>query len=194
MHGELSPGQQLRQEELSELIGVSRSPIREALRALESEGLVRHTQNQGYFVVRLNRSEFTQVYLMRRLLETELLGSVVAPSRSELARLRSSNDAVGKAAEDGSLGAMLAANREFHFGLFKLSPYDLIVRQVQNLWHLSEAYRATYLSLPGTRDRVIDEHNQMLDAIAKGDTKRLIVVSDKHRSTSEETVSRLIGR
>jgi DNA-binding GntR family transcriptional regulator len=194
MHGDLSPGQQLRQEELSEQLGVSRSPLREALRALETEGLVRHSRNQGYFVVKLNRSEFTQVYLMRRLLETELLSSVEMPTESELARLRALNKAVGDAAEDGSVGAMLAANRAFHFGIFKLSHQDQIVRQVQNLWHLSEAYRATYLWLPDTRERVLHEHEQMLDALTTGDVPRLIEICDKHRSTCEDTVVRLISR
>lgn len=80
--GELLPGQSIRQELMAERLQVSRLPVREALDGLTATGLVTHVHNVGYTVTRLDRSEFDQVYLMRALLESEVLGRVTRAVRA----------------------------------------------------------------------------------------------------------------
>jgi DNA-binding GntR family transcriptional regulator len=193
MRGQLAPGQQLRQEALAVHLSISRSPLREALRSLEIEGFVRHAVNQGYFVVQLSAPELEQVYLMRRLLETELFRSARPPSGAELKDLRAMNAQVAAAARAGSIAGMLVSNRQFHFTMFALSQLELVVRQVERLWHLSEPYRATYLWLPETRGRIVAEHEAMIQAIADGDRRGLVRLADQHRRASEEAVLSLIA-
>lgn len=189
---QLSPGQQLRQEKIAEVLGLSRSPLREALRTLESEGLVRHSVNQGYFVASLSRTELHQIYLMRRLLEDEVLRrSVARMSDSDITELRAANRAVLDAVEQDAIGRILTANRNFHFLLFRYSGLDLVVGQIERLWHLSEAYRATYLWAPETRRRVVAEHEQMIELIAASDIDQLIETADAHRAGAEKAVSSL---
>jgi DNA-binding GntR family transcriptional regulator len=193
LNRQLSPGQQLRQEEIADRLGLSRSPLREALRTLESEGLVRHSANQGYFVASLKRDELQQIYLMRRLLETEVLRRSAANASVEaVEELRAINRTISKAVEEESLGDILTANREFHFCLFRYSGLDLVVQQIERLWHLSEAYRATYLWVPETRRRILDEHESMIDFIARSDVDRLLETADAHRQGAEEAVSGLL--
>src|ERR1700719_4944406 len=74
--GILLPGEKIRQVELAERIGVSRSPLREALRTLESEGVVTYEINRGYVVARLDDEDLAQIHRMRTLLEDELLRTV----------------------------------------------------------------------------------------------------------------------
>lgn len=193
MRGRLSPGQQLRQEDLALQLNLSRSPLREALRSLEIEGFVRHAMNQGYFVVQLSAAEMEQVYLMRRLLETELFKSARPATETDLAGLRDLNAQVASAAQAGSISAMLLSNRRFHFSIFALSDLELVCRHVERLWHLSERYRATYLWLPETRGRIVAEHAEMIEAIAANDLKQLVRIADLHRRTSQESVLSLIA-
>ncbi|WP_045879925.1 GntR family transcriptional regulator [Pseudofrankia sp. DC12] len=188
MRRRLMPGQQLRQDQLAEQLNLSRSPVREALRILETEGLVRYVVNQGYFVAEFNAAELQQIYLMRRLLEAELLRTARRPADDDLAALRAHNAAVTAGGEAGSITEMLVANRRFHFALLGLSPLLLVRREVVRLWHLSEAYRAGYLWIPETRDRIVAEHLAMVDALADYDLGRLVDIAEQHRNSAERTV------
>src|SRR5437879_5618000 len=85
--GDLLPGQQLRQEQMAATLGVSRLPVREGLRQLVADGLVTHEHNVGFAVARLSRSEFDQIYLMRRLLETEAIRSLPRLTAEQLAEI-----------------------------------------------------------------------------------------------------------
>jgi DNA-binding GntR family transcriptional regulator len=192
MRRRLLPGQQIRQEQISKTLNLSRSPLREALRTLEAEGFVRLVSNQGYFVVEFSASELKQMYLVRRLLEAELLKTVREPTDEDVKVLRAHNQAVAAGVDAGSITQMLRANREFHFALLGMSPLSLVLREVERLWHLSEFYRAGYLWLPETRTRIVVEHDEMIDALAAGDLDRLVALAARHRHASEETVLSLL--
>src|SRR5690606_31424970 len=88
LHGELAPGSRIRQEELAAQFGASRLPVRDALRQLEAEGLVRLVANSGAWVERLSLAECTEVYLVRERIEPLLLSmSIPHLGESELERL-----------------------------------------------------------------------------------------------------------
>ncbi len=190
---QLQPGAQIRQVELAGRLGLSRSPLRQALSALETEGLVTHEPQRGYFVARMSVDHLSQIYRMRELLETELLRTVRVPEADELASLAARNDEIAAAMADGDVAGMLVANRAFHFGLFELSPLGAIRQDVERLWNTSEPYRATYLWLPTTRRRIIREHEQMLAALARGDHARLVQIADRHRGAARAAVTELLA-
>lgn len=184
----LLPGQQVRQQDLSLQLGLSRTPVREALRALESEGLLRYRANYGYFVTRLNSDELTEVYLMRRLLEGEVLKTVRQPSADELRELDATNESLRLAIVDQSVAQMLVANRRFHFQVFQLSDLHVVVREIEGLWHLSEPYRATYLWNTESRERIVREHAAMITALASSRRDEVVEIADQHRSSAERSV------
>lgn len=189
---QLSPGEQIRQGELAAYLGVSRSPVREALKALHAERLVTHSPNRGFFVVRLNAEEMRQIYLMRRLLETEILRSLDWPIKQELAHLRQVNATLARATKSGTVDEMVLVNREFHFGIFVHSPLQLVVAEVRELWLRSESYRAVYMADAAARRRIIEEHAVMLEALRLKDATKLVQIADAHRVHSERWVVALL--
>ena len=189
----LLPGEKIRQVELANRVGVSRSPLREALRTLESEGIVSYEVNRGYVVSRLDRHDLEQIYRMRALLEQELLSTIARPDARTVRAIAKHNEEMVHAIEVGNVSAMLEANRNFHFAIFELSPLDLFRREVRRLWQLSEGYRATYLWLPQTRARIVAEHAAMVTALREFDPARLVELGAQHRTASEDVVVGLLA-
>ena len=192
MNRRLAPGEQLRQDSLADELGLSRSPLREALRMLETEGLLEHLPNQGYFVTRLRSDDMKQIYLMRRLLETELYRTLRTPEREDVSRMRAAHREIGEHIRRNDLSGVLEGNRRFHFLVFGLSPLVVITRQVERLWRQSESYRAVYLCLPEAQKRIEAEHAMMLRSIEANDMRGLIRVADRHRAAAESSVVALL--
>jgi DNA-binding GntR family transcriptional regulator len=114
----LLPGEKIRQVELAERIGVSRSPLREALRTLESEGVVTYEINRGYVVARLDDEDLAQIHRMRSLLEDELLRTVKRPDAAVLNDLKDLNEKMMVAIDERNVAEVLRYNRDFHFTIF----------------------------------------------------------------------------
>jgi DNA-binding GntR family transcriptional regulator len=188
----LLPGEKVRQVELAQRVGVSRSPLREALRTLESEGMVSYEPNRGYVISRLDADDLAQIYRMRTLLEFEILRTI-KPAAAAVAEIAQHNADMVKAIEAENISAILRANREFHFSIFALSPLSLFRREVRRLWQLSEGYRATYLWLPETRERIVQEHTAIIDALASLDISKLVELCMRHRDQSETVVVGLLS-
>lgn len=190
--GELLPGQPIRQELMAETLGVSRLPIREALRELASQGVVEHRHNVGYAVARLEQSEFDQIYLMRAVLEREVLAVLRPFDATDLVTIRELADRVADGAERGDVLAMRLANQDFHFAIFDRSPLNLVVAELQRLWKLAMPYHAAYLYDPDVRSTVVAEHEAMIDALAAHDNDRLIDLMNEHRRGGERSTGILL--
>ena len=165
--GALAPGDRLIETELAARLGASRTPVREALRLLETDGLVAHVPRSGAIVRRLDYAEITELYEMRAVLEgTAARLAARAASDVELAELTAINDAM-RAAETGA--ALFRANRQFHAVLLNAARNRYLVRSV-------EAVQKTLLILgPSTMEEAgrpaaaIAEHGRLLDALRSRD-------------------------
>src|SRR5580704_15476744 len=178
----LLPGEKILQVELAERIGVSRSPLREALRTLESEGVVAYEVNRGYVVARLDYEDLAQIYRMRELLEDELLRTVRRPDAAVLSGLKDVNDKMMVAVDEGDVTEVLRYNREFHFTIFELSPLNQVRREAARLWQMSEGYSAAWWRRqPEARKRINAEHKAIISALRKFDLDRLVEISAIHR-------------
>ncbi len=183
-HGELLPGEQIRQQEMAEEFGVSRVPLREALNVLADQGLLLHRPNQGYFVAKRAPNEQAQVRRMLHLLEDELVQSIEWPSAGEFAALQKLNDQMKKCATALDWTPLVALNREFHLRIFSLSPYRLIVGEVQRLWSMAEPFIMTKMSLPEARVKTVAEHAQILEALRKHDHALCLSQMAAHRAST----------
>jgi DNA-binding GntR family transcriptional regulator len=187
--GVLLPGEKIRQVELADKIGVSRSPLREALRTLESEGVVAYETNRGYVVSRLEPQDLAEIYRMRALLESDLLRSISKPDKALITKLGQANEAMLEAIGRGDIGDVLRANREFHFMIFDLSQMTQFKREIHRLWQLSEGYRTWWWRLPDAASRINREHKEIIRALQRFDVDRLVEVSNSHRCSRAALLS-----
>jgi DNA-binding GntR family transcriptional regulator len=179
----LLPGEKILQVELAERIGVSRSPLREALRTLESEGVVAYETNRGYVVARLGDGDLAQIYRMRELLEDELLRTVRRPGPEVLAELKDLNEKMMVAIDERDVTEVLRYNREFHFTIFDLSPLNLVRKEVGRLWQMSDIYSAAWWRRqPEAKKRIGAEHKAIISALRRYDLDKLVEICAAHRT------------
>ncbi|GEB54457.1 GntR family transcriptional regulator [Streptomyces gardneri] len=181
--GELKPGDQIRQDALAARFDVSRVPLREALKALEAEGLVVHHIHRGYFVAELSLADLEEIYRIRELLETEAVRMAVRRMPDgTVDALEAVQREVERAAEDGDVPAMAAANRRFHFTLIEASGMPRLVRLIATLWDSTDAYRSLYYTETAHRERAVHEHRAVLSALLHGDEHAAVHWLDEHRA------------
>ncbi len=167
LHGELAPGSRIRQEELALEFGASRLPVRDALRQLEAEGLVRLVANTGAWVQRLSLAECTEVYLVRERLEPLLL-RLSAPhlSSTQLDRLAD----LANQMQDTDLETFLRLDREFHLLSFSAAKTHMLHDLVLRLWNSTQHYRRAFAVVVGVNrtSATHAEHRLLVDALARG--------------------------
>jgi DNA-binding GntR family transcriptional regulator len=190
--GELMPGQQVRQEQLALRLGVSRVPVREALKALESDRVLRHSPHVGYSVARLGADELRQTYLMRRALETEVLLAVPRLGAAELRELMEINNRIADEVDTGDVARIAAVNHDFHFAIFRHSGLNIVVDEVERIWRMTEAYRSVHLYDAKARKRVVREHKSMISALRRGDNPGLVELMNTHRDITVADLSRAV--
>lgn len=186
----LMPGQRIGQESVAEELSISRAPVREALRLLQSDGVVVHEKNVGYSVRRLTASELRQVYSMREVLEEMLLRGIPREAEIPVDRLREMNEEMRVLGDAGRVDEMRELNQVWHFLILELSPLDIVRQEVLRLWDLSHAYRSYYLYDGASRQRVVEEHNAIIEALEQRDIDRLVEVSRTHRAAVTDEVRR----
>jgi DNA-binding GntR family transcriptional regulator len=192
LRGELNPGEQLRQEHLADAVGVSRIPLREALRALAVQGLLEHRPHQGYFVVKRTHAELEDLDWMQSILERELMQTIEWPGHELLTQLRDMNVQMRRLADTEHWLPLLPLNRHFHLSTFALSPRKLVLQEVERLWLLAEPYQAMSLADPDVRRRTVHQHDAILDALADHDRAAAVRALDNHRASTHQGVARLL--
>jgi DNA-binding GntR family transcriptional regulator len=188
--GELSPGSPIRQEALAERLGVSRVPLREALKVLEGEGRVRYAAHRGYVVAELSVEDLVEVYRLRELLEDEAIRAAVPLATDDLvAAMRIAAGEVDAAGRANDVAGITAANRRLHFLLFDAARLPRLARILRQLWDATDVYRSVYFADAENRDRVRHEHDDLVEAVARRDADAAVAVQTAHRARSVASVT-----
>lgn len=157
--GEYASGMKLQQEQLALDLGVSRSPVREALRQLEAEGLVILISQKGAQVAGVSREEVAELFELRLLTEPHLL--TLAIPRMDDTVLAAAEDVIRRM-EDTDIGHWSALNWEFHRTLYLPAQRPAILRIVERIHETIDRYLRRQIALTGGRETAKREHQQIV--------------------------------
>jgi DNA-binding GntR family transcriptional regulator len=168
--GELAEGTALRQAALAAELGVSRIPIREALRQLEAEGLVTFRPHVGASVSSLSLPEIKELFSLRALIETDVLGRAVGHLATEdLERAEDVLEVFEEAFARGDVAAWGTLNWEFHSALYSVALQPVTMNVMEILHRQAERYTRALLALTHWGSSSMAEHRQLLELVREED-------------------------
>ena len=185
LDSELAPGSHILEQELAVMLGVSRTPIREAVIRLQNEGLLEIVPRHGVRIVPIAVSDMREIYDVLISLEpraAELLAARGASSK-ELDRLKASCEKMTDTLRRGEMEQWALADEEFHLGIVQLSNNRRLVDIVLNCW--DQVHRARYFTLRLRQhpqpSKSIEEHYEIIEAIRQGDANAARRLYRRHR-------------
>ncbi|MCP4023436.1 MAG: GntR family transcriptional regulator [Desulfobacteraceae bacterium] len=180
---EIIPGQKISYRDLSERLGMSTTPIIQALKRLEFQGLVRHVPNRGYYTEEISLEEITQIYDFRELIEISLLEKTIARiTKQGQKKLKTALNNHLNAVRDIYLRERLLKDMEFHLVLAELSGCTIQINTLKHLFDLLYLkYRGNILFVT-PMDTVDSEHIQLYGRVEKKDFEGAAKVLSKHIS------------
>ena len=187
--GVLKPGERLMEIQLAEELGVSRTPVREAIRKLELEGYVIMMPRRGTYVANLSIRDVNEVFEIRTSLDS--LASGLAAERitdDELERLQRLLVIIGGYVEANDMDKIVETDTEFHDLLYQASRNTRLVGIIFNLREQLTRFRTTSMSFPGRLKATLEEHRRIVEAIAQGDVKEAQQAAEYHMEKSEQTL------
>jgi DNA-binding GntR family transcriptional regulator len=179
--GEITPGELYSVRTLSSRLGVSATPVREAMLDLEGEGLVESVRNRGFRVKSLSTRDVDDILRLRLLLEVPSMGDVAESHRDEdIPRFRALAEQLPEHVTAGDLQGYLDADQEFHLGLLGLLGNTRLVDIVRMLRHQSRLYDVGKLVNHGELIESAHEHGQIVTAIERRDRARTQDLVTRH--------------
>lgn len=182
LSGELAPGTRLVEAEIAAAFSVSRTPLREAFRELESEGLIIYTRHQGVQVAGLNRKDMQDIYEIRRVLEG-LAARLAATLRTddEIARLEDGPAAeMERAYAEGRIRDIPRIHTEFNEILYRMAGNARLYEILHNYHEYTERSQLASMTQPGRTKSIIQEHRAILTAIRLRDPDSAQAAAEKH--------------
>lgn len=170
LKGELLPGTKLREVEISDSLSVSRTPIREAFRILESDGLLEVSPNKGVKVISLNETEICEIYEFRELIEIFAINKACEKiSEKDLKYLDRIVNDMEECMRKDDYQEYLRCSTEFHLIYIKLCGNKRIIETFKKNWNSILATQILTKSNNEARNETINDHRKILSAIKKKD-------------------------
>lgn len=177
----LSPGTHLQEEVVAEQLGISRAPVREALRLLAAEDLVTIAPRRGALVKALSPLEFLAAYQVREALEVLAIRLAVPRfTTDDILSLRALHRQMSALAEHGDIEGFFQANETFHALILERAGNDRLHAIYQHLMNQMRRYRMRSLSLRGGIERSLTEHAAIIDAVERRDTEAAVRLLSEH--------------
>jgi DNA-binding GntR family transcriptional regulator len=192
--GELKPRERLVEKDLAERLGVSRTPVREALRRLEERGLVRILPHRGAVVADFSPGDVENIYAVRTYLE--VLASRLACERirpEDVEHVREMEAAYATQAASGDFRALMSADDRFHDAIYVAAGNSCLLELIQQLRRQVHAVRFNAWAQPERITRSLAEHRQMVQAFERRDGARLADLTREHLGVAKDTYLAHLG-
>lgn len=164
--GEFGSGERLLQDELAERFNTSSTPIREALRQLQAEGILEHSPYRGVQVAEVKMEDVREIYMVRAVMESFVTRLAVPYLNSaRIAQLRELQTQMRAIVGSGQIKGLRKVNYEFHSLIYEAAALPYSLKIIKNLWAQSP-WDALYV-LPGRAEKSLDEHDRIIEAIAE---------------------------
>ena len=187
--GTFSPGERLMEIQLADEMGVSRTPVREAIRKLELEGFVVMIPRRGTYVADISIKDITEIYEIRTCLDT--LAAGLAAERitdEELEALNRLLVEIGQHIADNNMEKIVEADTAFHDILYQASRNERLRSIINNLREQLTGIRGRSMSYPGCLIETMEEHRTLVDSIAARDSERAQEAARVHIENAEHTL------
>lgn len=173
LKGTLKPGERVSEPELAERFGISRTPIREAFRQLESEGYLEVIPRKGAVVASLSERDIEEFYAIKIILEG-FAAKMAAENLTEkdIERLEAINERLQKIADEGDVKSFFRVHNEFHDVFIKAAGNDKLYEMINQLVMKFKRLRLASLSQPGRMEISVEEHRNMIEAFKNHDGDR----------------------
>jgi DNA-binding GntR family transcriptional regulator len=185
--GDLGAGTRLRVEELANDLEMSPTPVREALRLLQADGLVDYRAHYGIVVAEPSADEVHDLFRLRSVLEP-LAAELAVPrlGPEALARLEREHEEQVEAVRASRGSAIAKSNADWHWTLYEAAESPLLADFIRRLWQ-ALPWR-TMWTLPGRAELSLEQHTAMMSAIRKGDASRAAELMREHVTSGEATM------
>lgn len=170
--GKISPGMRLMEEELAEDMGVSRTPIREAIRKLEKEGLITIEPRRGAYVSQISTKDMVEILEVRQNMEG-LAAELAAQrmSKEDKEKLRNIAKAYEEAVAAGDMAEMIRCDTAFHHIIVEATQNKILIQMVEQLQEMVLRFRYIYYDNFKRAEQMLSEHQAIYEAIAGGNTE-----------------------
>lgn len=187
--GELKPGQRLMEIQLAEALGVSRTPVREAMRELEMEGFVVMLPRRGAYVADMSLKDISQVFEIRTVME-ELAAGLAAQriTEEELSELEQLLVVMRRYIREANQEEFLKTDVRFHDVLYGASRNKWLREIINNLHDHLMRFRSISTLYPGRVEQVWEEHRKLVEAIAAHNTEEARRLAAVHMGNAEKTL------
>lgn len=181
VEGCFAPGERLKEEELAQELGISRTPVREALLMLQSEGLVESVPNRGAVVRAYTPAEIEELYELRALLEGfAARRAATRISEDGIRDLHASNERFRRLHAGDDLADLIRENLVFHNTILEAAGSDLLVGMVRNVVEIPLVYKS-FFWYPREQKRISEHyHDQLARALEARDSERAELIMKEH--------------
>jgi len=192
IHGKVSDGLQLRQDDLAAEFGVSRIPVREALIQLDSEGLVKFYPYKGAVVSSLSPKEVWDIFDLRFILESTAIRSAADKITDD--DFQKIEDIMLAQENEGELSPIERSNLnwDFHSSIYKLADRPKLYDIITSLHQSVDRYLRLYLKFGSNQKDSIESHRAILDSLKNGDIERAIDTLREHLYLAQEQIIHML--
>lgn len=193
INGILKPGERLMELQIAEQMGVSRTPVREAIRKLELEGFVVMVPRKGAYVSSISVKDIVDIFEVRAALESLAAGLAAERiTEEELDELERALFEISDAGSRGSIDMIAAKDAGFHEILFQSSRNKRLVTMITHLHENIQRFRTTSLSVPGRTKHAVEEHKNIVDAIGERNVELAQALAREHVENAEQNFLRVL--